>query len=88
MVGWGKRGRLGGRALHGLRHNVARTTVRVAHSASTRPAEAPPALCHIKYFDEYLKRCLLKVFSAPQRSVERQQFRLAALRECHTCTFR
>ncbi|EFN59234.1 hypothetical protein CHLNCDRAFT_138218 [Chlorella variabilis] len=49
---------------------------------------APPAERFLKYHEEWLKRCLLKIFSAPPRSVERQHFRLAALRECHTCMWK
>ena len=43
---------------------------------------APPALQFLPYREEYLKRCLLKIFHHPPRSTERQQDRLAALREC------
>lgn len=49
---------------------------------------APLAERYVKYHEEWLKRCLLKIFSAPPRSVERQHFRLAALRECHTCMWK
>lgn len=43
---------------------------------------APPSLKYLPYREEYVRRCLLRIFSAPCRSTERQQFRLAALREC------
>lgn len=43
---------------------------------------APPALRYLHYREEHLRRCLLRIFSAPPRSTERQHFRLAALREC------
>ncbi|KAL4853629.1 Tetratricopeptide repeat protein SKI3 [Chlorella vulgaris] len=49
---------------------------------------APLAERYVKYHEEWLKRCLLRIFSAPPRSVERQHFRLAALRECHTCMWK
>jgi hypothetical protein len=51
-------------------------------------AVAPPAQRYMRYHEEWLKRCLLRIFSAPPRSVERQHFRLAALRECHACMWR
>ena len=43
---------------------------------------APPSLKYLPYREEYIRRCLLRIFSAPCRSTERQQFRLVALREC------
>lgn len=98
------------------------------------PAVAPQAERYVRYHEEWLKRCLLRIFSAPPRSggpawpggactermhcccrcfphccctlalsslalltllrcptllaVERQQFRLAALRECHSCMWK
>jgi len=43
---------------------------------------APAALRYLPYREEYLQRCLLKIFHHPPRSTERQQLRLAALKEC------
>lgn len=43
---------------------------------------APPSLKYLQYREEYIRRCLLRIFHAPPRSTDRQQFRLAALREC------
>lgn len=43
---------------------------------------APSSLKYLPYREEYLKRCLLRIFHHPPRSTERQQLRLAALREC------
>jgi len=43
---------------------------------------APASLKYLPYREEYLKRCLLRIFHHPPRSTERQQLRLAALREC------
>lgn len=43
---------------------------------------SPASLKYLPYREEYLQRCLLRIFHHPQRSAERQQFRLAALREC------
>lgn len=49
---------------------------------------APLADGYTKYMDEFLKRCLLKLFSHCARSMEREQFRLAALREAHALVAR
>ena len=43
---------------------------------------SPASLKYLPYREEYLQRCLLRIFHHPPRSAERQQFRLAALREC------
>ena len=43
---------------------------------------APASLKYLSYREEYIRRCLLRIFHAPPRSTERQQFRLTALREC------
>jgi hypothetical protein len=43
---------------------------------------APPSLRFLPYREEHLRRSLLRIFSAPPRSTERQHHRLAALREC------
>ena len=43
---------------------------------------SPASLKYLPYREEYLRRCLLRIFHHPPRSTERQQYRLAALREC------
>ncbi len=43
---------------------------------------SPASLKYLRYREEYLRRCLLRIFHHPPRSTERQQYRLAALREC------
>lgn len=43
---------------------------------------APPALKYLPYREEYLRRCILRIFNAPPRTTERQHFRLTALKEC------
>ncbi|KAL6778057.1 THK3 [Auxenochlorella protothecoides x Auxenochlorella symbiontica] len=48
--------------------------------------EAPLALRYTRYFDELLRRSLLRIFTAPVRSAERQAARRAALRECWELT--
>lgn len=49
---------------------------------------APPGHKYSFYQEEWLKRLLLRIFSFPPRSVERQQYRLAALRACRDLVFR
>lgn len=51
-------------------------------------ALAPHAERYSKYQDAWLKCLLLTIFSAPPRSVERQQHRLQALRACRDLVFR
>lgn len=43
---------------------------------------SPASLKYLRYREEYLRRCLLRIFHHPPRSTERQQYRLAAVREC------
>jgi len=64
-----------------MEHSTADTLVEII-------LDAPLALRYSKYMDEFLKRCLLKLFSTTARSVEREHFRLSALREAHALVAR
>ena len=69
---------LAARAVQDSESSEASTFMVLAEISET----APPALKYLPYREEYVRRCLLRIFHAPPRSTERQQFRLAALREC------
>jgi tetratricopeptide (TPR) repeat protein len=82
--------RLGARSLSVMRIDVlavqalrdeelgeASTGTALAEIAATAPREAR----YLRYREEALRRSLLRIFAAPPRSTERQQFRLAALRD-------
>ena len=56
--------------------------VSLNHVLSEIVETAPVSLKYMTYREQYLQRCLLRIFHYPPRSTERQQCRLAALREC------
>ena len=60
-------------------HNVG---VSLNHVLTEIMETSPASLKYLRYREEYLRRCLLRIFHHPPRSTERQQYRLAALREC------
>ena len=60
-------------------HNVG---VSLNHVLTEIMETSPASLKYLRYREEYLRRCLLRIFHHPPRSTERQQYRLAAVREC------
>ena len=60
-------------------HNVG---VSLNHVLTEIIETSPASLKYLRYREEYLRRCLLRIFHHPPRSTERQQYRLAAVREC------